>query len=359
MDSALEYKCPDCGASLRFSSEAQDLKCDYCDNVFSIEQIREYQQILGNDGRIENNFEWENSESEFIPNTNIYICNSCGAEIESDENTMATECVYCGNPVVLSGNVRGMLKPDFVIPFKQTKEQAKAAFNNLCKGKKLLPKMFKEESRIDKITGLYVPFWLFSCNVNANVVYNATKKRSWRAGNYRYVETSHFIVTRDGRLAFDNVPVDGSSKMPDEYMDAIEPFDYNEMIDFKSMYLSGYFADKYDVNAENSKSRANERIRHSVETEFKKTVIGYSSVSTKSSIIDTSNGTVKYALLPVWVLNTKYKDKMYTFAMNGQTGKMIGNLPVDRGRYCKWLFGLTGVLSLLGSIAYLISIFLS
>lgn len=234
-----------------------------------------------------------------------------------------------------------MLRPDYVIPFKLDKQAAKDALKKFYKGKVLLPKMFREENNIDKITGIYVPFWLFDCEANGRMSFDATRISSWRSGQYQYTKTSHFLVRRSGEMAFENIPVDASEKMDDAYMDSLEPFNYNEMVDFGSAYLSGFFADRYDVSDEECSPRAAKRVRTSLEDELRATVVGYSGVTTKSSNIKTSNGDIKYALFPVYMLNTKYRDKTYTFAMNGQTGKLWANCLYQRqicgmgGRYCR------------------------
>ena len=168
--------------------------------------------------------------------------------------------------------------------------------------------------------------------------------RSWSDANFDYTETSFFAVTRGGTIAFADVPVDGSTKMTDELLESIEPFDLSEAVDFQTAYLAGYLADKYDVDSEQSIQRANERIKKSAEEAFASTVQGFVTVTPEASSIRLENGTVKYALLPVWLLNTTWNGQKYTFAMNGQTGKLVGDLPVDKAAYKKWLFGLTGVI---------------
>lgn len=349
----MEYKCLNCAAPLIFDSHTQQMKCEYCDNSFTMEQLAENDKILEAKEQ-EDDLHWENYEAEELDGLTGYICQSCGAQIAGDENTAATECVYCGNPVVLAGQMSGVLKPNYVIPFKLDKEAAKQALRGFYKGKPLLPKMFKSENRIEKITGLYVPFWLFDCDADAHMIFDATTISTWRTGEYQYTKTSHYNVTRAGSISFERIPVDGSSKMADDYMDAIEPFHYDDMIDFQSAYLAGYLADKYDVDSENCIPRANLRVKNSTEQAFRDTVLGYHSVTTRNSNVHIANGSIKYAMLPVWVLNTKYKDKTYTFAMNGQTGKLVGELPVDKGRFCAWLFGLFAGFAAVGNVILLI-----
>ena len=261
-----------------------------------------------------------------------------------DENTAATACPYCGNPVVMMGKLSGSLKPDLVIPFQLDKKAAKAALKKHYSGKRLLPRVFREENHIDEIKGVYVPFWLFDAGAEAHIRYKATRMRHWSDNDFDYTETSFFSVTRGGTLAFADVPVDGSTKMTDALLESIEPFDLSQAVDFQTAYLAGYLADKYDVDAEQSIQRANKRIQKSTEEAFAATVQDFVTVTPESSSIRLEKGTVKYALLPVWLLNTTWNGQNYTFAMNGQTGKLVGDLPMDKGAYKKWLFGLTGLI---------------
>lgn len=262
-----------------------------------------------------------------------------------DENTAATACPFCGNPVVMMGQFSGELKPDIVIPFKLDKKAAKEGLMKHLTGKRLLPKIFKDQNHIDEIKGVYVPFWLFDTDADAQVSYRATKVRTWSDSKYNYTETSHFLVRRGGSVGFEHVPVDGSSKMPDDLMESIEPYDFSDAVDFQTAYLAGYFADKYDVTAEQSIERANARVKKSTEETFASTVQGYATVVTENSNIRLHGGKAKYALYPVWILNTTWNGSKYTFAMNGQTGKFIGDLPVDKAAARKWTLGLSAALS--------------
>ncbi|MBR6744486.1 MAG: hypothetical protein IKM00_04650, partial [Clostridia bacterium] len=175
-----------------------------------------------------------------------------------------------------------------------------------------------------------------------------TRVRHWNDSDYDYTETKYYAIHRSGNLGFSHVPVDGSTKMADALMESIEPFDFSDAVDFQTAYLSGFFADKYDVDSDQSVSRANERIRKSTEETFASTVKGYSTVTTEHTDIRLRNGKAKYALYPVWVLNTTWEGKQYTFAMNGQTGKFVGDLPMDKSAYAKWLFGIAGACTALG-----------
>ena len=353
-----QYKCPCCDGAIEFDSASQNMKCPYCGTEFEVETLKAYDEAMKD--QPEDNMqwnaqagnEWREGETDGL---RIYTCNTCGGEIVGDETTGATECPFCGNPVVMTGQFSGALKPDLVIPFKLDKKAAKEALKNHYKGKILLPKVFKDENRINEIKGIYVPFWLFGADANGFIRYRATKVRSWSDSDYHYTETRHYSVIRSGEIGFDNVPVDGSTKMENNLMESIEPYDLSDAVDFQTAYLSGFFADKYDVDAENSVGRANERIRRSTEEAFASTVIGYTTVTPVSTNISLSNGSAKYALYPVWLLSTKWNGQNYTFAMNGQTGKFVGDLPMDKSAFVKWLLGIAGIASAVAfAISYLI-----
>ncbi len=343
-----EYKCPCCDGAIEFNANVQKMKCPYCDSEFEMETLQAYDAELNSqpedhmDWDTAAGTEWQPGETEGL---RIYTCNTCGGEIVADETTGATECPFCGNPVVMTGQFAGDLKPDLVIPFKHDKKAAIAALKNHYNGKVLLPKVFKNENHIQEVKGLYVPVWLFDTDADAHVRYRATRVRHWSDSNYRYTETQYYSVTRAGGIGFENVPVDGSTKMDDALMESIEPFHIEDAVDFQTAYLSGYLADKYDVTSEESIERANERIKRSTEEAFASTVEGYSSVTPVSSNIQLQNGRARYALYPVWILNTVWNGQKFTFAMNGQTGKVVGDLPMDKAAFKKWLFGITGAVS--------------
>lgn len=343
-----QFKCPCCDGGIEFDSKSQKMKCPYCGTEFDLEVLEQYDEALKaqpeDDMRWEAQAgrEWQEGETDGMC---VYTCNSCGGEIVGDENTGATECPFCGNPVVMTGRFAGALKPDLVIPFKLDKKAAIEALKRHYCGKKLLPKVFQDENRIKEIKGIYVPFWLFGADADGYVRYKATRVRYWSDSNYNYTETSYYTVVRAGGIGFENVPVDGSTKIEDALMESIEPFDLSEAVDFNTAYLSGFFADKYDVDAENSIERANSRIKETTEQAFRDTVHGYATVTPVATNIRLNGGKAKYALYPVWMLTTQWNGQNYTFAMNAQTGKLVGDLPMDKSLWRKWFFGIAGAVS--------------
>ena len=347
MDTALqEYKCPCCDGAISFDAQSQNLKCPYCGTEFEIETLVSYDNDLKEDSESHMEWEtqpgaqWQEGESDGLK---VYVCKSCGGEIVGDDTLAASSCPYCGNPVVMTGQFAGDLKPDVVIPFKLDKKAAMEALKKHYQGKKLLPKVFMKENHIEEIKGVYVPFWLFDTDADANIRYKATRVRFWSDSRYDYTETTYYSVTRGGNLGFEKVPVDGSEKMDDDLMESIEPFDFSQAVDFQTAYLAGFMADRYDTDAQQSVEKANARIKKSTEDAFAATVNGYTTVTPVSTSINLNGGKATYALYPVWLLNTQWNGKKYTFAMNGQTGKFVGNLPMDKSLYTKWLLGLTAL----------------
>jgi len=350
-----EYKCPNCGGAVKFDSSSQKMKCPFCDTEFEIEALEEFQKEVTT--AKDDNYtwsedsegnEWEAGELDCLTTGS---CPSCGAELIGDNNTVAMVCPNCGNSQIVRQRLQGMLKPNYVIPFKLEKKSATEALKKFYLKKRLLPTFFKKENHINSIQGVYLPFWLFDATANAHICYKGTKIKVWSDATYTYTKTDHYSIIRDGSMAFEKIPVDGSEKMDDAYMDSIEPFDYAQIKDFEAAFLSGYIAEKYDVDAEKSKERAEQRIKKSIEKEFSKTVTGYTSVSVENSQVNVEGGKVSYALFPVWVLNTKYKKENYQFIMNGQTGLLAGKLPIDPAKVWKYRLMFAGIF---GTIATLI-----
>lgn len=350
------YQCPACTGPLHFAGTSGMLECDYCGSMYEVSEIEqlyaakekqaseafdkeEEKRESVSEGEVfdkinENNSDWNTDSIEqswgIDEGMRSYNCPSCGAEIICDETTAATSCPYCDNPTVIPGQFSGELRPNYIIPFKLDKNAAKNALKEHYKGKILLPKTFSSDNHIEEVKGIYVPFWLFSAEAKANMSFAATRKHVYRSGDYEVTRTDHYAVSRSGSAAFDKIPTDASKKMPDDYMDSIEPFNYNELTEFSTAYMPGYLADKYDVTIEESKERADIRCENSIAELLRNDIHGYNTVVERGRKIGLKRGEVKYALLPVWILNTKWNNTNYMFVVNGQTGKTVGDLPVDQ-----------------------------
>ena len=338
MSDLREYKCPACGGAMEFDSGSQKMKCPFCDTEVSIEEFEQEQKKNPEETRWEagNGAQWKEDE---ISGMAVYSCQSCGGEITADKTTGATTCPFCGNRVVLKGQFEGELRPDYIIPFQKSKKEAVEALKKHYEGKPLLPKVFKDQNHLEEIKAVYVPFWLFDLDAAGRFRYEATRNRFWEDSDYRYTETKFYHVVRSGSMKFEKIPVDGSKAIDDTTMEAIEPYDYKDLTEFNFSYLSGYMADKYDQEPDALTERVYERMERSVKDSFERTVHGYATVTPKQEKVTvTGKGKVRYALFPVWFLNTKWNGKNYSFAMNGQTGHLIGDLPMAKDLAVKYWF---------------------
>lgn len=318
---ALDSHCPCCSAPLFYNTKTNHFKCEYCDSIFTLKDLEN-----ATEAKIEENAETETDYDVYIS----YKCTNCGAEIVADENTSATFCLYCGNAAILKDKLAGKFKPDKMIPFKTDKENAIKAFKNLSKGRPFIPKGFISEKNINKITGLYVPFWLYKIKASGSLNAQGTKVKSWTSGDMHYTKKDFYDLERTGEMYYEKVPVDGSTRFNNEIMNTIEPFDYNYLIEFNYRYLSGFLSEKYDIDKEECFNEAKERVLTSAKNIMYNDMANYTNKTIISNTIQAENTNVEYALLPVWMVNVKYKEKFYLFAMNGQTGEFIGDIPLDK-----------------------------
>ena len=341
-----QYKCPNCAAELRFHPKKQGFVCEYCESFFTPEECKAANEQMAAQAQ-------ENApkEEEFENNSNLYSCPSCGAEIVADDNTAASECYYCHNPVVLKGRLSGKYRPAKVIPFQITREDAEDIFKEWCKKRWFLPKSFVSSSQLLHMAGVYVPFWVADCRVDGKMRAVCKKVRSWTSGSYRYTETSEFDVYRDASIQFRGIPADGSSKIEDALMEAIEPFDYSGTKDFEMAYLSGFLSDKYDVNKAQVFPRIRNRAVNGSDQLMRASMIGYDAVRVTQSDMQVLQTDWQYMLLPVWFMTYDYQGKQYSFAINGQTGKQAGTPPLHTGKLltvCGIIFAACTLLGALG-----------
>ena len=356
------YQCPACTGPLKFGSGSGKMECEYCGSIFDVEEIEGL--YADKEQKAEEAFRsaeekpretgWDVSghrEEWQDANIRAYSCPSCGAELICDDTTAATSCPYCGNPTVVPGQLSGTWKPDYVIPFKLDKKAAVEALKKHYKGKPFLPKSFADQNHIEEIKGVYVPFWLFDGRAYAEGTYRATRSHVHRTRDEEITVTKHYLVRRAGNVAFSRIPVDGSTKMPDDLMDSIEPYNYDDLTEFSTAYLPGFLADKYDVTAENAMERADTRAKNTaLEAIAASASRGYQTCVPVHTNAWLERGQVKYALMPVWMLSTKWQGKNYLFAMNGQTGKMVGDMPVSWGKFWLTFLGLSAGLTALLSM---------
>ena len=343
------FKCPSCGAPLAYEGEKEKLLCAHCGaeiepDAFLDDEDFDESAPRSWDKYGEGKADWSDSD------VTLYTCPSCGGEIVCESNTASTVCPYCDNPALIEGRLSGAFRPDVILPFTVDEKEAKAAFAKFCKRKWLLPRFFRKENKTESLKGIYIPFWLYDCDTNSRFTYSAIRKTSWRSGDYRYTRTSYYKLIRRGLLGFDSIPVDASVAADNTLLESIEPFRFEDGVPYTDAHLAGYAAQRYDDSAESCGVRARERVAGSVDAALRKTVFGYLSVRKTSEDIMFTRNEVRYALLPLWFMNTRYKGKSYTFVINGQTGKMGGSLPVSWGKFFGFLTAITAAVSALAML---------
>lgn len=324
MSSISEYNCPNCNAGLEFSPESQKWECHYCCSEFNKDEFDvAYTEKKG-------------PNQQPMENLNSYSCTNCGAELIADDTTAATFCIYCNSHSIIKNSFSGKFEPKSIIPFKFGKEEAKKIYSKWVNQRKFAPKGFKEKEEVEKITGIYVPFWLFDNTAKGQLNGEGIKISTWSDKEYKYTQTKYYSILRGCTAEYNGVPVDGLKKLDDSLILGIEPYDYNELTDFSMKYMSGFMAEKYDVEIDEAASIAHKRVKEYLSANLDKTVTGYNKFTQNSKVISVPKMEYSYAMLPIYLLITQYENKKYEFLINGQTGKIIGNPPIDRIKQIKY-----------------------
>ena len=311
------YKCPSCGGQLVFDQATQKLKCPYCG----------FEKEIGS-------YEAKETHHE---ETNLYVCSSCGGEVIIEDAETAKSCPFCDNPIVLSSKFNQKFKPDYIVPFQMDKEDIVKAFEDHMKNQKFLPSVFKERNLLKEIKGIYVPYWVYDIDLEARMLLKAQEIKEREDKTKKYITTSFFDIDTKALCKYKELPISASLKMDETMLDSIEPFTLELKKEFSPDYLSGFYAENFDSVQSDKTKHVLKRTEKTIEDEIFKTLRHYDEVSMESFKAEITNESVKYALLPVWFLTTRFQDEEYIFAMNGTTGKLIGDLPFDKNLYTQYL----------------------
>ena len=323
MSATITFHCPNCDAGLLFQADKGNFACEFCLSEFTREEL----DSTSASERAE--VETERSE-EYSSHLHGYHCENCGAEVICEEHTSATFCYYCHNPVVLVGEVSGELLPRKIIPFKFDKKGATERFLEFAKKHKFVPRDYCDEKQIDKITGVYFPFWVTDADVSASYRTTARRSRSWRQGDYIYTEVSHFNIQRRGDIHFEDVVSSALTTEDSAMLEGVMPYPQGAHIDFDMAYLHGYFAKRRNAEKEEFYNSVREKMTKGSTTLFRQTISGYTSVDTGNCDLTIHKSDWSYTLMPVWTMTyTNKKGKTYLYAMNGYTGKIYGELPIS------------------------------
>ena len=352
----ISYKCPNCDGELIFNPATQNYKCEYCMSAFSQIELEEMKPEQAAERPVDKgedleytaqteSAEAEGTESEEAEKQRenrteteqvgqedavLYTCPSCGAEIVTDSTTAATFCYYCHNPVVLSGRLSGEYLPDSIIPFAIDKKQAVQKFLEYVHSKKFIPKAFFRKQQIEKLSGIYFPYWIYECTMDGQLDAQGTNIRVWRMGDTEYTETKYYQIERGGKVELSNLSKNALQKANQKLAEGVFPYDMNQKKEFHMGYLSGFQAEKRDVEQESMRQEIDQEVKNYGRQLLRDTISGYSGVTVNNHNLKIIDEKWSYVLLPVWTLTYKGKNgKFYYYSMNGQTGKVYGELPVD------------------------------
>ena len=321
------YKCPGCGGELVYQSGTDHMVCPHCGRTVAVSALEEMinaGQTVGLSGGAQT----DNAGN----GIREYHCPACGAAIVADENTVATFCSFCGNPTLLEERASGEFNPSRLIPFQFDKKQAQEKFRQWARQGRLTPSSFHSQAVMDKVSGVYVPFWLYSYTTNVELAGNAAIHHIERQETQEIITTDYFTFHRVVTGDYENVPYNASASMPDDDMQVLEPYDYSLLKQFSMPYLSGFFAEKFTYKADELKGQVQNALRDDIVSAALSTVAGYDEVQPAMTNVEFSNEKTEYVMLPVWTLNYTYNGKKYPIYMNGATGKIDGVLPTSKGK---------------------------
>jgi DNA-directed RNA polymerase subunit RPC12/RpoP len=353
-------KCPNCGSNLTLNADTGLLDCPNCGSSFdpqklavTVEELEAKQAEPTDTSQAPAQADAQaqaqgEAQPQEAPEQTEFVCNACGAKLVTDSHTAATFCAFCGSPALVGKRLTEQFQPQYMIPFKYSRKSAEEAFIQWAGKGKWTPFGFVSKKNVQKMTGLYVPFWLF--NINATIDAKGTATKSHYRGNDEIVESFNF--ERKAQLYWNNVPLDGETRIDDALMEAIEPFDFRALMPYDYRYLPGFYADRYDQTPQDLSGRATKRgidgINQALNSSLKGT---YDRFTIKENLSRIDSMEANYALLPVWFLSYKYRNKYYYFAMNGQTGEVAGQVPVSPVKKMMFFFIVLGILAVITRFA--------
>ncbi len=330
--STATIKCPNCGGGLRFDPDSQKSVCEFCLSEFTSLELARISEAIEQKASEQEQDRSAHQEADAQAHLQGYVCNSCGAEVVTDETTSATFCYYCHNPILLTSRLSGDFRPTKIIPFTFDREKATASFLKWAKSKRFVPREFYSQSQLEKITGMYIPYWMADLKADVDYAGTGTNKRVWRVGNTEYTENKVFRIERQGTIDVDHVHEVAIRKIDKGLINSISPYDETKTQPFSMTYLSGFFAEKYDIDKQEVQPTIENRAHQYAANLIQDAIGAYDKVDLERSRLDLSVKQWDYTLLPAWVLTYLYKGKTYIYAVNGQTGKSYGELPVDTAK---------------------------
>ncbi|HIR53903.1 MAG TPA: TFIIB-type zinc ribbon-containing protein [Candidatus Onthovicinus excrementipullorum] len=329
--SVVAYKCPNCDGELKFDPSSQKFACDYCGSGFTLAELKQHAPEEGAEKEKQPSSQKAESSAGEGGEANLFTCPNCGAQIVTGCTTAATECFYCHNPVVLSGRLSGEYLPKKIIPFKINREEAETRFREWLRKRKFVPRSFIGEKNLEKVTGVYFPYWMVDSDMHASLNATAEQVRRWRRGDIEYIETRYFELLREGNIHTGKILKNALSHANREVIDSVQPYDPSGIVDFSMPYLSGFQAEKRDIEREQLSQQVQQEFQNHATGMLRSTMSGYTNIRMLGGNSQILRENWNYTLLPVWtfVYHDRKKNKYYFYAMNGQTGNVYGKIPMD------------------------------
>ncbi len=330
--------CPGCGAYLRFDIKSQMLKCDYCESSYSVaeaDRFRSASEVVLEEGEnqssttVEYLSDEEGRRAQNGYSLYAFSCPQCGGTIYGDCQDLTGFCSYCGSPVELAGRLTELEKPECVIPFQKTKEDCKTIFSRFVRKAFFLPKEYKDAEHIDSFRGIYMPYYVYKVNQTGDFRVNG-KGKSYRRGDYIYTE----IYEASGEMdsSYEGFEHDSSSTFSDDISESLGPFRNQDRIPFQGGYLAGFYADAADQKPgefeKNARSEAQHETMRQVAREVRRQNSSVS-IDTKKLGGGTITVSAEKTMYPVWFMSYRNGDRVAYAAVNGQTGKITADLPLD------------------------------
>lgn len=313
------YECPNCGGNLWYDIPSGKIACRSCDSKFDPYEVSE------------KNGAEEGTDYEVT----VFTCPQCGGEIYSTDNTAAGFCTFCGSSAILESRLQREHRPGYIIPFQKTKDECKKSYIKMMRHAIFAPKELKSEKHISEFRGIYMPYWVYDIRQGGDNV-SLQGATSRRVGDY--IVTSHYLLDLDLQAYYKGISFDASSSFADAISEKLAPFDVKNMKRFTPSFLSGFYADTSDVDTslyeEDARKLAVSRTKDFLEKD--KTVKKYKLEGADATIgkqLNTCVKSVDGAMFPVWFMAYKNKDRVAYATVNGQTGKVVADLPVDHKKY--------------------------
>jgi predicted RNA-binding Zn-ribbon protein involved in translation (DUF1610 family) len=328
------FPCPACGGNMSFDPDSQSLICPYCSNKIDITtqqgDIKEY----------DFNSAEENAPQNWGAPKRVMKCESCGAETVLDENTAAQFCSFCGSSHIIKNDSSAGIAPESLIPFKISQQKALGLFKAWVGKRFFAPRALKSGYQVQRLTGTYIPFWTYDTDTYST--YSA------EAGTYYYVTETDWVerngkkvmVTRQVRKTswrhvsgvysefFNDVLVNASNQIDESLMKKLEPFEFSELLHYKPEFLSGFIAERYSIGLKEGWQRALNFIKSGINSGITRSI---NADEVRNLMVSSSYNDVKYKhiLLPIWISAYTYKNKVFRYMVNGQTGEVQGKAPVS------------------------------